>query len=1078
MRSIRPRFDLACPPGLKPAFFASWIMLAGLAAACGRAGSGDYLIDVWTAENGLPNSSVTAIAQTPDGYLWVGTYNGLARFDGVQFVTFDPANTPALLRARVRKLYVDGAGTLWINTYDGSLTSFRDRKFTLEWKGDGSADANVASVFSNNHSPVFLLYSGELIVPGENPDRRWKSIRPPGASSGSLCVRDRDGEVWGRGRDQKLWRLRQGKFELMAAKAGLQGTTINCLVTDAAGRVWAGTEKEIAVWDGAQFRSMTPTNEETALNVSFLYIAPGGDVWTISNERLRKARDRQWVFEAEACRQMLIGSVDRLGIQQDRNGGLWVYHYGKGIFHLRPDGGIRQVADEQGFPGERVDCFYEDHEGNLWAGVDRGGLVRLRQKRFLALTPEGNAAAVSVSEDREGAIWIGTFGAGLHCWHEGKWQTFSLPGGTHRGFVFSLCSDGEGRLWASAGDEDLFVRENGQFQRKTPAVHGVKALLGAADGRVWVGTKSGLGFWSQGQFRYLRPTDGVERSDFRALAEDTQGAIWAGSGNGKLYRMDSNRVDSFQPNDALASQPIWSLCADADGTMWIGSFRGGLLRFRNGRFSRYTTSQGLPDDIICQILDDEKGRLWIGSQQGIFSVSKSELDDFASGESRSVNCTAYGRYDGLPSLECSGSYQPAACRTRDGRLLFATLKGVVSVKPDQLAPNKLPPPVVIEEVLVDGEKQSLLPKSPPAKTDSGAGQPAEITLEVPPGKRQVEFRFSGLSFVSPDRVRFRYKLEGLDRDFIEGGTRRSAQYSFLRPGKYRFNVTACNNEGVWSEAPAVLALNILPHFYEAWWFRPLIGLIAIGTVAGTVRHFAVKRFRRELEQLERQRAVERDRTRIAKDIHDDLGAGLTQITLLSELARREPPEKLGDQLERISDSARKLTRTIDEIVWAIDPQHDTLSGVMDYISAYTEDFLRMAGIRCRMDLPVTLPAMPVSAEVRYNLFLAVKETLNNIVKHAEASEVSLSLRLAPKAFTLLVQDNGRGLSAKETSVSTDRLVCGHGLSNLDNRLASIGGRCSIHSSSGQGTRVEMWVNLDPASSPVVAIGSTVADKVV
>jgi signal transduction histidine kinase len=224
--------------------------------------------------------------------------------------------------------------------------------------------------------------------------------------------------------------------------------------------------------------------------------------------------------------------------------------------------------------------------------------------------------------------------------------------------------------------------------------------------------------------------------------------------------------------------------------------------------------------------------------------------------------------------------------------------------------------------------------------------------------------------------------------------------------------------------------------------------------------------------LERQRAVERDRTRIAKDIHDDLGAGLTQITLLSELARREPADKMGDQLERISDSARKLTRTIDEIVWAVDPQHDTLNGLMDYISAYTEDFLRVAGIRCRMDLPVSLPAMHVPAELRYNLFLALKETLNNIVKHAGASEVSLGLQLAARGFTLVVHDNGRGISSNGSPPNGSRLVSGHGLSNLETRLAAVGGAYTIESSSGQGTRVEMQVSLDGEPSPVVAIGST------
>ncbi len=527
------------------------ILILPFATRCASLGTGDYLIDVWTADNGLRSSSVTAIAQTPDGYLWIGTYNGLARFDGVRFVMFDPANTPALQRARVRRLNVDASGTLWINTYDGSLTS--------------------------------------------------------------------------------LWRFFGERFERMATNSGLEGSSLHCLTSDAKGNVWVGTEREVAMWTGPCFQSMTPTNGESSLNVSFLHIAPDGDVWIIANERVRKARDRQWVFEAEPCRGLFSGQQDRLGLQEDRNGGFWLYHYGKGLFHIRSDGHTRQVALEENFPGERVDCFFEDREGNLWSGVDRGGLVRLRQKRFVSLIPEDSLsrsravsaesnddaarsassatakAAVSVGEDSEGGVWIGTYGGGLHRLLDGKWQSFAVPGGTRRGFVFSICPDAENRLWVSAGDEDLFVKTEDQFRPATPAVHGVKALLASRNGRVWIGNKSGLWSWFQGQLRQYRAEDGVRRTDIRALAEGPNGIIWAGAGDGYLYRISTNRVQAFQTGDGLSAQPIWSLYADEDGVVWVGTFRGGLLRFHDGHFDRFTAKDGLPDDVICQILDDGNG---------------------------------------------------------------------------------------------------------------------------------------------------------------------------------------------------------------------------------------------------------------------------------------------------------------------------------------------------------------------------------------------------------------------------------------------------------------------------------------
>jgi len=790
-----------------------------------RAASGDYLIDIWRGESGLPSSSVTAIAQTPDGYLWIGTYNGLARFDGVRFVKFDPDNTPQLKRARVRKLYLDQAGTLWINTYDGSLTSYRDGNFRLEWMGDGSFDSITVMVSGRSNAITFLLHTGEIIkrevgraVPsaasGQTASRRagdsapylsetgtnsWQLLRPPGLSSGSLCAEDASGALWGRGRDQKLWRYRQGAFEIMPTNSGLQGSVISCLVADAKGQIWLGTDKEVVRWDGNRFETMTPTNGEPSLNVSWIFLTPGGDEWIVANGRVRKAEGRRWVFEAEPCAGLFSGHQDRLGMQEDHTGAVWLYHYGRGLFHIRRDGSTRQLDLEENFPGDRVDCFYEDREGNLWTGVDRGGLVRLRQKRFIALVPgeaasagatgqrrddrqseEGSAAqasergaakaAVSVAEDGRGAIWIGTYGGGLHRWFEGEWQKFSLPTAARRSFVFSVCPGAGDGLWVSAGEEDLFVRSAGQFQLMTPAVHGVKALLAATDGRVWIGNKSGLLCWTNGQLRLFRADDGIRRTDVRALVEDSRDAIWAGAGDGMLYRISSNHVESFQAADALAGQPIWSLHAAQDGTIWAGTFRGGLLRFRDHKFVRYTTKEGLPDDVICQILEDNNHRLWIGSQQGIFSVATADLDAFAFDKGKSLNCIAYGRYDGLPSLECSGGYQPAACRTRDGRLLFATLGGVVSVQPEDLASNHLPPPVAIEEILVDGQIQTPNSK---LQTPNSEGH-ASKALEVSPGKRQVEFRYTGLSFVSPDRVRFRYKLEGFDKQYLDSGTRRSA----------------------------------------------------------------------------------------------------------------------------------------------------------------------------------------------------------------------------------------------------------------------------------------------------------------
>ena len=364
----------------------------------------------------------------------------------------------------------------------------------------------------------------------------------------------------------------------------------------------------------------------------------------------------------------------------------------------------------------------------------------------------------------------------------------------------------------------------------------------------------------------------------------------------------------------------------------------------------------------------------------------------------------------------------------------------------------------VEEVRVDGEL---------VEGFANAGKSA--TIQIPPGHQQIDFRFTALTFDGGDQARFRYRVDGLDNDWVDCDTRRTVQLRNLAPRKYRFRVIACNSEGVWNETGASVAFEVQPFFYQTLPFKIITGILLVVGVSFGVRRAATRKYRRKLALLQQQHAIERDRARIAKDIHDDVGAGLTQITLLTELARREPAQSDAN-LGRITDSARRLTKAMDEIVWAVDPQHDTLAGLMDYVSAYAEDFLRMAEIRCRMDLPVTLPAVRVEAELRYNLFLALKESLNNIVKHAQATEVWLRLKLDGQQLTLLVEDNGRGI-AEAGGADVNRLRSGHGLGNLARRLESVGGRCTIHSESGRGTRVELSARLADDASPVVVIGT-------
>jgi signal transduction histidine kinase/ligand-binding sensor domain-containing protein len=1031
-------------------------MLAGLlgflcpVAAIG--GGGDYLIDVWDTENGLPNSSVTAITQTPDGYLWIGTYNGLERFDGVRFVTHDPVNTPALGHARIQDLFLDVRGALWINTFDGSLSSLRDGAFAMERKA--TSDLRTSLVVSDRDQNVFLAQSGELLRRGNGArtpeDWQLLGVGSPGDGRLSACCRDKSGVFWCLTRDGVLGRLAGDRFESLPEKSRPPGQRTMVLTTDAAGRVWVGTDNAIAVWNGDRFENMTPTNGETAFETYMILPTRDGSNWVLANGRLRKQSGRRWVDEAVEWQGLLGRASGRdMGAHEDQSGGIWFNHYGNGLFHIRPDGVRRRITLRDGLPGDRIGCWFQDREGNVWAGVDRGGLVRLREKRFQVVgTDDGlqARAVTSICEDASGAMWFGTYGGGLSRWKDGMVTHYAVGPDGSPGFIFSVYPRDNG-LWFSGENEDLSSFENGQVHPSLWPVHGVKTMFSDRNGRLWLGIRRGLVYWLPGANRGVSLRTEIKEVGVRALAEDSRGAIWIGAEDGALYRFFENKLKSFRPTDALAGQPVWSVLADEDGTVWVGTFRGGLLRFKDGTFTRYTTREGLPDDVIAQILDDGEGQLWMGSHQGIFRISKSTLDRLARSGSGRMECVCYGRLDGLPTLECSGSYQPACWRARDGRLWFSTVKGAVSVLPRTVSVNQLVPPVHIEDLRMDGVSQ-------PVRGEH---------IEAPPGRRQFEFRYTALSYTAPDKVRFRHRLDGVDQDWVESGTRRVSTYGYLRPGKYAFHVIACNNDGVWNEEGATLGLTVLPYFWETWWFWTLVWLGVVGAVAGTVRHFVTRQMRRDMVRLEQQHAIERDRARIAKDIHDELGAGLTQITLASELARRGPAAETQRCLGQILESARSLTRAMDETVWAVDPRNDTLDGLMTYICKYALDYMRVAGIRCRLDVPSELPSVPVNSETRHNLFLSVKEALNNVIKHARATEVWLRLQVRPEGFTLVIEDNGQGLPdpgmQKQQEDSGQRISSGRGLNNFNTRLESIGGKFTLSSRPGQGTRVEFSVRL-------------------
>ena len=983
-----------------------WLAVSALAA--GATNAPNYFMRVWQVENGLPQNKVTAVVQTHDGYLWVGTYSGLARFDGMRFTVFDDKNTLEMHSSRVTSLFESGDGTLWIGHENGAVTTCKDGKFRAVEIHAAWSSGKIYAITADENGDVWLL------------------------NEVGLLARVRDGLV-------------------LSPPAGAAVKLLS-LARSTNGTIWVARDGRMSVLEHGQLRVFQDDGSVTNTYVQGICASRDGGLWVSSNGHLHKWKDNKWIQDLGAVPWDLAALTSMV---ETKNGTLLAATSNNGFFILFPGTDEKPLRFNRinGFQADWVLSLTEDREGNLWVGTGGAGLVGLRPNNIQTVSPPDRwrgRAVLSVCPGRTGELWIGTEGAGLYRLLNDDWTNFGYTNGIGNSYVWSVAEDAAGQLWVGTWGAGLFLRDGDRF-KFAPGMENVMlpipALLPARDGGLWAGTAAGLLRYQNGKTNWFTKADGKSLCDVRTVAEEGNGAIWFGMAGNGLAFLENGRIRQFRQTNGLASDYIECLHFDADGALWVGTFGGGLCRLKHGVFSVIDREQGLPNSVIGDIEDDGNGFFWMSSHGGIIRASKSELNDCADGKIRAVRCLTYGVNDGLPTIECSEGLQPAGCKTPDGRLWFPTSKGLVVVNPNEVRINRLPPPMALEELLVDGVP--VTNTRPP--------------LRIPPGQNRLEFHYTGLSFVAPEKVSFKYRIEGLEKEWVDAGTKRVANYSFLPPGNYTFHVIACNNDGIWNETGVSLPFTLLPHFWQTWWFRVLGGLLTAVAAGGTVWLDTRRRMRRRLEKLERQQAIERERARIAKDIHDDLGASLTRITMLAQSVRGETqiPEYVSANLERIHGTARELTRSMDEIVWAVNPRHDTLDSLASYLSRFAYDFLSAANIRCRLDVPLQFPAWPLTAEVRHNLFLAFKETLHNVISHAAASEVRVVLKLEAQKIILTVTDNGCGFDAVQSDLISppkpDRISQGDGLANIRRRLAEIHGGCEIQSVPGLGTTVKFTV---------------------
>jgi len=956
-----------------------------------------YVCRVWRAEDGLPQESVWAITQTRDGYLWVGTGGGLARFDGVRFELFGIQD--GLPSMQIRSLLEDRSGALWVGTANG-VSRYMHGTFTSWTRRDGLAGESVTQL-----------------------------------------AEDGEGNIW-IGSNLGLSRWRDGKIENITAKVGMSEADVRAVIADESGIIWVSLVSQgLMRFDGRALVPVHTDDELRQLKPYRLLRGLHGDIWAATVGKIYCIGETNWmVYGApQGLPEVLITYL-----AQSQDGTLWAGTSDQGMFFLRGER-FQSVRHENGLSDDAVRSIAQDSEGNIWAGTRGAGLNQLQPRKLTTQKLFDGATEVqpvSLAETSDGSLWVGTIGHGLHRFqgklHEVLLRNELLPGNLQ---VSALLSTRDGTLWVIGGST-LFHWTNGTLSSACQ-VAGVQTMCEGRDGSLLLGNEKGiLQRYRHGQLETV--TGQINGFAISSMAQSPDDTLWVATYSHGLACLSGGECKMFGRPDGLQSELLRVLYLDKKNVLWIGTEGGGLSRMENGKIKSFGRAQGISDLTILQIVEDDAGMLWLGTQHGIIRVSRSALNEVAAGKLEQVYPEAFGRFDGMLTEQCSGN-PGAALRSRTGLIRFSTGRGVVTIDPKKRQNSGLPPEVSIERVLVDNKPI----------VDSGVAKNAaqfsaeKRLINIQPNNQRVEIYFNGIFLTAPERVRFRYRLDGLDNSWNEAGEQRNVYYTHLPPGRYTFFVTAHNGNGRWNDNIASIDIEVQPFFWQRKIFLALVASLFALTIVLTVRRMEKRKAQARFKKLELAHAMEAERSRIAQDIHDDIGAGLTEIGHTSELVEDPdlPAVEARQFAREISVRSRELVASMDEIVWAINPRNDSVKSSVAYLSQYADRLFKNTEISCRIEIQPDLDELALSSEQRHNLFLGFKEALNNILKHAQAREVRIGAKLDENVFVLSVRDDGVGFAKIAALEAQDGLI------NLRTRLGKIGGSCEIKSSLGQGTKI-------------------------
>lgn len=917
--------------------------IATLAYAVTIASGTEYSVSAWQSEDGLPGNVLRSVVQSTDGFIWVASPEGIARFDGVEFETLEMPTDILLPRIGPNRLFATPGGVVWFSGHRGSLLRIEngkigqilsDRKLRRPW--------HVSQVVAIDRETIVARRAEETWLVSSDPPRLLNS--PDAAIEDALA------------KDLSL-RARRGR------------------------------------------------------------ILPDG-------------------------------SVARL---VDRSKRIWTTHGTLGIRVTTDDGKPLDIDLNTIDQSVNAAEFLQDLDGNIWAATPVSGLLRFRKLRARVMDETNGLserAVIAISEYPHGKFWLGNRSGGVDRIDGAEVRHFDFSPGTAgpKRPVSALYVDRKQQLWAATRDGSVFKWTGEAFDPAFPRQtepSKIDTIYQDLRGTYWFGGARGLTRMDNDVARRLGPGDGVPAGHVTIMEGETSGSLWFGTMNGRVYREQDGRILQVGGDADLGKRKVSALLVESATHAWAATLGTGLHFWDGTRWHHIGRQQGLPESRLTCILADDMGYLWLGSLAGIFRVSRVELLSHIRDPLTKLHWLRLDRSDGLPTRECMGSALPSGWSASDGRLFFPTARGLVSITPSQIKANTSPPPVFLKQVRSNGKHLELI----------------DGRFTDGPGRSRLEFNYHGLDFSSPEKMSYRTRLTGLDDTWREIGGTRSSTYEAVPPGTYQFEVSAINGDGVSSAKPASAEIVIRPHFWETSWFWILSITMAIGIAAGTGWIIARVRLKRRIQSLKLKQSLEAERARISRDLHDDLGASLTELSILSALAAENPDHNtLRSSLGHLSGKAKTVVGTLDEIVWAATPSEDSLRSLVEYLSAFAREFLENVEITLRADVIRNIPDIQIGPNRRHNVFLAARESLNNAVKHANATEIHLGITIEDKHLVIRIRDNGRGFPVEYAS-------SGDGLSNLKKRMADCGGTCTIQSKMGEGTTVSLTLPLPQPLPP-------------